>query len=219
MYFPKNFICPLDKLGAESVAPAPKLQATERWDCFRKQLDISYKDHIINMAVTETESGRIRPYELRTEFTSLIAKSTSLGLSDTTLFALCNLPQWYQFLIYFLGNAFWLFFVSLLWGSTNPLIRKGSKGIEEIHRSSRIQQFFAEVFFLASNWKVLWIFVQKYVHVLASNWKVFWIFVQEYVLLFVLAWPRGPWCVTNQWIHYWKTWFNLFVDSINHCEI
>lgn len=54
-----------------------------------------------------------------------------------------------------ISNAFWLFFVSLLWGSTNPLIRKGSKGIEEIHRSSRIQQFFAEVIFLASNWKYI----------------------------------------------------------------
>ena len=131
-----------------------------------------------------SDRDRIRqaagPYELRTEFTNLIAKSTSPGLSDTTLFALCNLPQWYQFVIYFLGNAFWLFFVSLLWGSTNPLIRKGSKGIEEIHRSSHIQQFFAEVIFLASNWKVLWIFVQ------------------EYVLLFVLAWPSSPYMVRNK---------------------
>ena len=42
----------------------------------------------------------------------------------------------------------------MLWGSTNPLIRKGSKGIEDIHRSGRIRQFFAEIFFLVSNWKV-----------------------------------------------------------------
>lgn len=52
------------------------------------------------------------------------------------------------------GDAFWLCFVSMLWGSTNPLIRKGSKGIEDIHRAGRIRQFFAEIVFLASNWKV-----------------------------------------------------------------
>lgn len=54
-----------------------------------------------------------------------------------------------------LTDAFWLCFVSLLWGATNPLIRRGSKGIEEINRSSRIQQFCAEVSFLASNWKYM----------------------------------------------------------------
>lgn len=53
-----------------------------------------------------------------------------------------------------LANAFWLCIVSLLWGSTNPLIRQGSKGIEDIHRPSRIGQFFAEVLFLVSNWRV-----------------------------------------------------------------
>lgn len=54
-----------------------------------------------------------------------------------------------------LSDAFWLCIVSVLWGATNPLIRKGSRGIEDIHRSSRIQQFFAEVIFLASNWKYM----------------------------------------------------------------
>ena len=52
------------------------------------------------------------------------------------------------------ADAFWLCFVSMLWGSTNPLIRKGSKGIEDIHRAGRIRQFLAEIIFLASNWKV-----------------------------------------------------------------
>ena len=52
------------------------------------------------------------------------------------------------------ATAFWLCIVSLLWGSTNPLIRQGSKGIEDIHRPSRIGQFFAEVLFLVSNWRV-----------------------------------------------------------------
>ena len=57
-------------------------------------------------------------------------------------------------LVKYTADAFWLCFVSLLWGATNPLIRKGSQGIEEINRSSRIKQFCAEVIFLASNWKV-----------------------------------------------------------------
>lgn len=54
-----------------------------------------------------------------------------------------------------LSDAFWLCFVSMLWGSTNPLIRKGSKGIEDIHRAGRIRQFLAEIVFLASNWKYM----------------------------------------------------------------
>ena len=52
------------------------------------------------------------------------------------------------------GDAFWLCVVALLWGATNPLIRKGSKGVEDIKRSNAIYQFLAELRFLVFNWKV-----------------------------------------------------------------
>lgn len=44
--------------------------------------------------------------------------------------------------------------VSLLWGVTNPLMKKGSVGIEAVKGSNFIFQFFGEVRFLMFNWKV-----------------------------------------------------------------
>ncbi|XP_046567888.1 transmembrane protein 234 homolog isoform X2 [Haliotis rubra] len=52
-------------------------------------------------------------------------------------------------------NAFWLIAVAALWGSTNPFIKKGSQGIENIKHDSRIRQFLAELGFLFFNWKYL----------------------------------------------------------------
>ncbi|KAH3697080.1 transmembrane protein 234 homolog [Dreissena polymorpha] len=54
-----------------------------------------------------------------------------------------------------LEMAFWLTSVAFLWGFTNPFIKKGSKGIESIKRSSPIRQFLAELCFLLSNWRYL----------------------------------------------------------------
>lgn len=54
-----------------------------------------------------------------------------------------------------LVNAFWLVLVAFLWGSTNPLIKKGSAGIENIKRSNAVWQFLAELKFLVLNWKYI----------------------------------------------------------------
>lgn len=43
--------------------------------------------------------------------------------------------------------------VALVWGSTNPLLKRGSQGIEKIHKSNRLLQLLAELGFLASNWR------------------------------------------------------------------
>ncbi|XP_071794541.1 transmembrane protein 234-like [Asterias amurensis] len=52
-------------------------------------------------------------------------------------------------------ESVWLIVVALLWGSTNPLMRKGGKGIEDVKRKSKLAQFFAEVKFLLLNWKYI----------------------------------------------------------------
>ncbi|XP_033634636.1 transmembrane protein 234-like [Asterias rubens] len=52
-------------------------------------------------------------------------------------------------------ESVWLIVVALLWGSTNPLMRKGGKGIEDVKRESKLAQFFAEVKFLLLNWKYI----------------------------------------------------------------
>lgn len=50
--------------------------------------------------------------------------------------------------------AVWLTAVAVLWGSTNPFIKRGSKGIEDIKRPSAVSQFCAELWFLLTTWKV-----------------------------------------------------------------
>ncbi len=52
-------------------------------------------------------------------------------------------------------DAFWLTIVAILWGGTNPLIKKGGQGIEQIKKSNAIQQTLAEFWFLVTNWRYL----------------------------------------------------------------
>ncbi|XP_077869165.1 transmembrane protein 234 homolog isoform X2 [Saccoglossus kowalevskii] len=52
-------------------------------------------------------------------------------------------------------NAVWLTVVACLWGSTNPLIKRGSSGIEHINSSNAVCQFFSEIKFLITNWKYI----------------------------------------------------------------
>ncbi|XP_049940419.1 transmembrane protein 234 homolog isoform X2 [Schistocerca serialis cubense] len=44
---------------------------------------------------------------------------------------------------------------AILWGCTNPFIKKGSSGVEDISEKSSTKKFFKEVKFLLSNWKYM----------------------------------------------------------------
>ncbi|MED6255475.1 hypothetical protein ILYODFUR_019075 [Ilyodon furcidens] len=48
-----------------------------------------------------------------------------------------------------------LVLVSLLWGCTNPFLKKGSEGIENVTESNRVSQLLAEIKFLLLNMKYL----------------------------------------------------------------
>ncbi|XP_026166044.1 transmembrane protein 234 [Mastacembelus armatus] len=48
-----------------------------------------------------------------------------------------------------------LLLVSVLWGCTNPLLKRGTEGIENVTRTSRVSQLLAEVKFLFLNLKYL----------------------------------------------------------------
>ncbi|XP_060938883.1 transmembrane protein 234 [Limanda limanda] len=48
-----------------------------------------------------------------------------------------------------------LLLVSVLWGCTNPFLKRGSEGIEDVTRSGRMSQLLAEVKFLFLNTKYL----------------------------------------------------------------
>ncbi|XP_071438614.1 transmembrane protein 234 homolog [Hetaerina americana] len=52
-----------------------------------------------------------------------------------------------------LGTAAYLVFVAFLWGATNPLIKKGSVGVERVNQGSAVLQFMHEIKFLVLNWK------------------------------------------------------------------
>jgi len=51
--------------------------------------------------------------------------------------------------------------VGALWGCTNPLIKKGSSGVQNVKSSNRVFQFFKELYFLVTNWRVSHLFPGK----------------------------------------------------------
>ncbi|XP_041667915.1 transmembrane protein 234 [Cheilinus undulatus] len=53
------------------------------------------------------------------------------------------------------GELLSLVLVSALWGCTNPLLKRGTEGIEHVTESSRVSQLLAEVKFLFLNLKYL----------------------------------------------------------------
>lgn len=54
-----------------------------------------------------------------------------------------------------LVDSIWLITVAALWGFTNPFLKKGGKGIEQIQSESRWLQVLYELLFLVSNWKYM----------------------------------------------------------------
>lgn len=54
-----------------------------------------------------------------------------------------------------LEQAFWFLLVSLLWGATNPFLKKGSAGIQEVKHSNKVLRFLLEMKFLALNWRYM----------------------------------------------------------------
>ena len=54
----------------------------------------------------------------------------------------------------FTGSSVWLVAVAGLWGATNPFIKRGSQGVENVRSSTAVGQFLAELWFLGTSWKV-----------------------------------------------------------------
>ncbi|XP_029688689.1 transmembrane protein 234 isoform X2 [Takifugu rubripes] len=48
-----------------------------------------------------------------------------------------------------------LLLVSVLWGCTNPLLKRGAQGIEKVTKTNKVSQLLAEVKFLFLNFKYL----------------------------------------------------------------
>lgn len=56
--------------------------------------------------------------------------------------------------VLFLETVIGLISVAFLWGVTNPFMKKGAQGIEEVKSHSTTGQFMNDVFFLVTNLKV-----------------------------------------------------------------
>ncbi|KAG8451566.1 hypothetical protein GDO86_003677 [Hymenochirus boettgeri] len=50
-------------------------------------------------------------------------------------------------------DIFSLLMVSLLWGATNPFLRKGAEGLEAVQEDKTVKQLFSELKFLIFNYK------------------------------------------------------------------
>ncbi|XP_041096639.1 transmembrane protein 234 [Polyodon spathula] len=48
-----------------------------------------------------------------------------------------------------------LVIVAVLWGGTNPFLKKGTEGIEDVKKGNAVLQFLAEIRFLFLNYKYL----------------------------------------------------------------
>ncbi|RIA92997.1 transmembrane protein [Glomus cerebriforme] len=53
------------------------------------------------------------------------------------------------------NNILGFFLVALCWGFTNPFIKQGSRGLENIKRSSWFKQTLAEIWFLVTRWQYI----------------------------------------------------------------
>lgn len=56
--------------------------------------------------------------------------------------------------ISFLVEVLCLLLVAVLWGCTNPFLKRGTEGIEHVKKDNKFLQFLAEVKFLFLNIKV-----------------------------------------------------------------
>lgn len=52
-------------------------------------------------------------------------------------------------------SAGWFIVVAAMWGATNPFIKKGSSGIENVREDGKVWQFLMELKFLITNWKYI----------------------------------------------------------------
>ncbi|KYQ60392.1 hypothetical protein ALC60_00800 [Trachymyrmex zeteki] len=57
--------------------------------------------------------------------------------------------------VYIADTVIYLCFVAILWGVTNPFIKKGAQGLENINAKSVYGQFFKEQLFLITNLKYI----------------------------------------------------------------
>ena len=62
-------------------------------------------------------------------------------------------PEGFSEMMTIISQTLSFFAVALVWGITNPLLKKGSVGIEKIKRRGKLHQLLSELTFLALRWQ------------------------------------------------------------------
>lgn len=62
-----------------------------------------------------------------------------------------------MFVLFITDSVIYLCFVAIIWGVTNPFIKKGAQGLENVKAMSFYGQFIKEFVFLITNLKVCYI--------------------------------------------------------------
>ena len=106
---------------------------------------------MLSYARVSLQSGFLNKKKNRTKMnfgTDLICKF--LWFHDS---GICNVFL-FLWLHYLQDGVLSLICVALLWGVTNPLMGKGSSGIQKVQHPNFLVRFGSELKFLLSNWKV-----------------------------------------------------------------
>lgn len=95
-----------------------------------------------------------------------------------------------MYLLYVTDSVLYLCVVAVLWGVTNPFMKKGAQGLETVKATSAYKQFIKEIAFLVTNLKVCYIFVSDIFYQIIIYYKIYvynWFYCfTQYLLPFLL---------------------------------
>uniref|UniRef100_A0A8C7ZMN7 Transmembrane protein 234 n=1 Tax=Oryzias sinensis TaxID=183150 RepID=A0A8C7ZMN7_9TELE len=85
----------------------------------------------------------------------------------------------------FIGELLSLVLVSILWGCTNPFLKRGTEGLEKVTQPNRVSQILAEIKFLFLNFKVCFININSSTFKLDA-WLISFSVSCQYLLPFLM---------------------------------
>lgn len=118
--------------------------------------------------------------------------------TDSISRVVCEFTWWLYIVVVELLS---LLLVSVLWGCTNPLLKRGTEGIEHVTKDNRVSQLLAEIKFLFLNLKVNPPIKFDYECVFCTKWCFSRrCFDRTFLLLLLLStWSHFSWTRVALW--------------------
>ncbi|XP_022313507.2 transmembrane protein 234 homolog [Crassostrea virginica] len=111
-------------------------------------------------------------------------------------------------------SACWFILVAAMWGATNPFIKRGSRGIENIRENGKVRQFLMELKFLICNWKYIVPFVINqsgsvlyYLTLASAELSLAVPITNSLTFLFTIL---SGWCLGDK-IRHWETYVGMLL--------